>query len=87
MVLFMFLKKGESIWFFERWIGRRGRAVQILWAIAAISGVFSIYKGVTAGISIEGKIQDSHAIAGAVVGILVFLALALISAMLPPTQK
>ncbi len=87
IVLFVFWKKGESIWIFEQKIGRRGRVAQVLWSIAAISSVFSIYNGVTAGISIENKIQNPHAIAGAVMGILVFLALALISAIYPPAQK
>lgn len=87
ILLFMFWKKGESIWFFEQRVGRRGRIAQILWGIAAICSVFSIYDGVITGISIEDKIQEPHAIAGAVIGILVFLGLALISAIYPPTQK
>lgn len=87
MLLFVFWKKGESIWIFEQRIGRRGRIAQILWAITAICSVFSIYDGLITGISIEGKIQEPHAIAGAVIGILVFLGLALISAIYPPTQK
>jgi len=86
-LLFMFWEKGESIWIFEQGIGRRGRVAQILWAIAAICSVFSIYDGVVTGVSIEGKVQEPHAIAGALIGVLVFLALALITAIYPPSQK
>ena len=87
ILLFMFWKKGESIWFFEQKVGRKGRIAQILWGIAAICSVFSIYDGLITGMPIEDKIWEPHAICGAVIGILVFFGLVLITVIYPPTQK
>lgn len=86
--IFMCWKKGESIWFFEKRVGRRRLMAQILWGVAASCSVFSIYDGIITGISAEG-IQDPRSISGAIIGILVFLGLTLMTAAYTPpeTQK
>jgi len=86
MLLFMCWKKGESIWFFEKGVGRRRRMAQILWGITAFCSVFSIYDGIITGISAEG-IQDPRSISGAIIGILVFFGLTLMTASYSPPQN